>query len=126
MTERIEVRRAVFKRLLERADRLCADVEVTTEGKQGGRLVALFVEEAENDYKLVSVLRNDAELETDWYDNNLHDAYEEVTDQLFAGQAEGEAARKAFESEVLAFGDVRARIREALAEAKEEASVGKG
>ncbi|UUZ80065.1 hypothetical protein LJK88_34510 [Paenibacillus sp. P26] len=115
------VKNAEFKRILERNDRLCADVEVELEGEPD-KLVALFAEAEDNDLDMVMVLRKEADTDVDWYDNNLHAAYVDVTVEMFADRA-GEThwgPREKFKEQVLGFGNVRERIHKALSEARME------
>ncbi|WP_281885922.1 hypothetical protein [Paenibacillus sp. YYML68] len=112
---------AECKRVLERNDTLCADVEVIIEGKEH-HLIALFAESKDNDYDMIMVLRKDASREIDWYDNDLHAAYEDVTEELFQDQ-HGEThwgEREKFKEQVLSFGSVRADIKSKLDQAKLE------
>lgn len=115
----VKVTHAVCKRVLERSDELCADVEVILEGEDK-RLVALFAESKDNDYDMVMVLQKDASVDIDWYDNNLHAAYVDVSEEFFADEA-GETlwgSRESFKEQVLSFGSVREQIAVKLEEAK--------
>ncbi|GMX64170.1 hypothetical protein Elgi_34430 [Paenibacillus elgii] len=110
---------AACRRVLERGDQLCADVEVRIKGREN-YLVVLFAESQANDYDMVMVLEKDADRDIDWYDNDLHAAYVDVTEKLFADGA-GEThwnPREAFKEQVLSFGDVREQIRQQLKEAR--------
>lgn len=110
-----QVKQAEFKRVLERNGRLCADVEVELEG-DGGKLVVLFEESEDNDLDMVMVLRKDAETAIDWYDNDLHAAYEDITVELFADR-EGQThwgPRESFKEQILSFGSVREHIHRSL------------
>ncbi|MFB0842745.1 hypothetical protein [Paenibacillus oleatilyticus] len=113
------IEHAVCRRVLERGDQLCADVEVRVKGRDK-HLVVLFSESQDNDYDMVMVLEKDADRDIDWYDNDLHAAYVDVTEKLFADEA-GEThwnPRQAFKEQVLSFGDVREQIRQQLKEAR--------
>ncbi len=50
-------------------------------------------QDGQNDYDMVRIIRNDADLELDWYDNNLHSAFEEVTDKAFTDSTHITAGR---------------------------------
>ncbi|MBP1154685.1 MULTISPECIES: hypothetical protein [unclassified Paenibacillus] len=117
----VKVKYAECKRVLERSDELCADVEVILEGEDK-RLVALFAESEDNDYDMVMVLQKDASLDIDWYDNDLHAAYVDVSKELFSDEA-GETLwgpRESFKEQVLSFGGVRDQIAAKLDEAKRQ------
>ncbi len=110
---------AECRRVLERGDQLCADVEVRVKGRDN-QLVVLFAESQDNDYEMVMVLQKDADRDIDWYDNDLHAAYVDVTEKLFADEA-GEThwnPGEAFKEQVLSFGNVREQIRQKLEEAR--------
>ncbi|MCZ8518121.1 MULTISPECIES: hypothetical protein [Paenibacillus] len=112
------IRHAECKRAVERSDRLCADVEVQLEGETQA-IVVLFNESEEGEYKLETILKNDADPAIDWYDNDLHAAYVDVTDELFEGQGgAGIGSKESLEQGILAFPGVRESIRSKLAEAK--------
>lgn len=113
------IEHAECRRVLERGDQLCADVEVRVKGS-GTHLVVLFAESQDNDYDMVMVLEKDADRDIDWYDNDLHAAYVDVTEKLFADEAEETHwnPREAFKEQVLSFGDVREQIRQQLEEAR--------
>lgn len=113
------VTNAECKRVLERGDRLCADVEVTVEGEPS-KYVALFTDSKDNDLDMVMVLKKDADSDIDWYDNDLHAAYIDVSESLFQDQ-HGETHwgdRESFKEQVLSFGTVRSDVRSKLEEAK--------
>ncbi|MUG71488.1 hypothetical protein GNP93_12495 [Paenibacillus validus] len=115
----LDVKNAECKRVLERSDRLCADVEVSVEGEKS-TYVALFSDSKDNDFDMVMLLKKDADSDIDWYDNDLHAAYVDVTESLFQDK-HGEThwgARETFKEQVLSFGTVRADVRRMLEEAK--------
>ncbi|MFB5761666.1 hypothetical protein [Paenibacillus medicaginis] len=63
----------------------CAEIEVNSASVEDtGLLVYLAPSDGGDGYKMLRMLRNDADLELDWYDNNLHSAFEEVTDVVFS------------------------------------------
>lgn len=61
-----------------------AEVEVRTGDPSIPELLAYF-REGPKGYQLVRVLANEARTELDWYDNDLHQAFRDVTAQLFSG-----------------------------------------
>ncbi|WP_426452237.1 hypothetical protein ACP26L_09320 [Paenibacillus sp. S-38] len=109
------IKHAECKRIVERSDQLCADVEVHLEGEEHA-LVALFTEAGDKEYDLVMILKNDADPAIDWYDNDLHAAYEDVTGVLFGGKQGGYgwSSKEEFKQAVLAYPGVRQQIRTQL------------
>jgi hypothetical protein len=102
---------AEYKRVMKRGDTLCADVEVQLEDKEHS-LIVLFAESQDQDYDMVTILRKEADLDVDWYDNDLHSAYVDVTVSLFTNEA-GETLwkiRETFKEDVLNYGDVREQL----------------
>jgi hypothetical protein len=113
MDKKLTVVDAVCKRVLERSDTLCADVEVKIAGEENP-YIAILTEANEKDYELSMLLKNDANRELDWYDNDLHAAYEDVTEKLLRDPA----TKADFTEQVLTHGTVRADVRRMLSEAK--------
>ncbi|TVY00282.1 hypothetical protein [Paenibacillus cremeus] len=117
----VKVKQAECKRVLERGGQLCADVEVVLEGEPKA-LVALFAESKDNDYDMVMLLQKDADTEIDWYDNDLHAAYVDVSETMFDNSS-GETywePRESFKEQVLSYGRVKEEIRSKLEAAKRE------
>lgn len=84
-----------------------AELEVRTADPAAPELVACF-RSGPKGYQLVRVFANRAQTEIDWYDNNLHEAFEDVTMTLFSGPGHaGPNDRKAFAGQVLALPGVR-------------------
>lgn len=79
-----------------------AEVEVELEGNQQP-LVATLIKEGQNRYELQSLVQEDADIDIDWYDNNLHQAYVDVKPLWF----EKEEEIQQFVSHLLAFEHVR-------------------
>lgn len=107
------IKEAGIVRFTERNDVWCADVEIKAAGVEG-TLVAVFTATKGGDIDLKHVYRNDASREIDWYDNNLHDAYTDVSKELF-GLASSElkwGTREEFKEGILGFGSIREELRE--------------
>ncbi|AEI40076.1 hypothetical protein [Paenibacillus mucilaginosus] len=109
------IKHAECKRIVERSDQLCADVEVQLEGEKQA-FIALFTDAGDEDYRLEMILKNDADPAIDWYDNDLHAAYEDVTEELFGGTQGGSgwSSKEEFKEAVLAYPGVRSQIRTQL------------
>ncbi|MDF2960266.1 MAG: hypothetical protein K0S39_2001 [Paenibacillus sp.] len=110
----MKIKHAEFKRIMERSDTLCADVEVQVEGDNRS-LVVIFTESPDQIFDMTMILRKEAELDVDWYDNDLHSAYEDVTESLFQHKT---GDREALKEAVLNYGNVREQIGKHLKEAK--------
>jgi hypothetical protein len=121
VNSKLKVTDAKCRRVLERNDTLCADVEVKLAGEEKP-YVAIFAESKDNDLDMVMLLKNDADPALDWYDNDLHIAYADVTETMFAGQ-QGETyegSRQEFKDQVLNHGTIRQEIRQMLRQAEAE------
>lgn len=93
--------------MAERGDVKYADIEVRLTGHENP-LLAAFAWNGGNP-QLARVYRKDAGGAVDWYDNNLHDAYVDLTAELFDnGRGElGLGSRDDFTREVLSHPNVR-------------------
>jgi hypothetical protein len=94
------IKHAELIKISERNDVRCADVEVTIKGMKDVLLVEL-TPSVDRDYKLTHIYRKEASRELDWYDNDLHQAYKDITKEWLQGDMEE------FKMRVLAFGSVR-------------------
>lgn len=99
----LTVRHAVFRGVREQGGQRLAEVEVSTGHPNDSSLLAYF-RSGPKGYQLVRVLSDEAGLETDWFDNRMHDAYEDVTMTMFAGPSHGgENDRNQFARQILEF-----------------------
>ncbi|MGO4275285.1 hypothetical protein AB4Z22_36555 [Paenibacillus sp. TAF58] len=101
-----EIKQANIVRFTERNDVRCADVEVKADGIKG-ILLAEFTATKDNEFDMRHVYRKDASNEIDWYDNNLHEAFKDVSEELF-----NKGEREAFIEEILSFGSIRKELEE--------------
>lgn len=107
---------AKFRRLTHKDGITSAEVEVVPAHAGDPGLLAYFTtEEAEaGDFRLVQVVRNDADFEVDWYDNNMHQAYEELRHTALQSGSFVPAATswepEQLKRDVLAFGDIRQQL----------------
>jgi hypothetical protein len=113
----VKIKQAKVVRYTERNDVPCADVEVYIEGSDEVML-AEFTPSQDNQYDLTHIYRKEASLEVDGYENNLHQAFKDITTELF-GNADQEikwGEREAFKQQVLSFGSVQKELEEHLPE----------
>jgi predicted RNA-binding Zn ribbon-like protein len=109
-----KIKEANLVRFMERHDVWCADVEVITEGI-ADTLVVEFASTKGSQFEMSHVYRKNASREIDWYDNHLHNAYEDVSKELFGAknqQSKKWGKREEFEEEILAFGSIREELKE--------------
>ncbi|MBD0381199.1 hypothetical protein [Paenibacillus sedimenti] len=107
------VKHAEIRGFTERNDVHCADIEVKVEGFKDVFL-AEFTGSRDNDFDMTHVYRKDASEEIDWYDNNLHEALKDVSEEMFQNEA-GEtiwAKREEFKEGILTFGTIRKELNE--------------
>lgn len=98
-------------RFTERNEVSCVDVEVKADGLQGVFLVE-FIGSHDNDFDMRHVFRKDASNEIDWYDNNLHEAFKDVSEELFnnEGLETKWGEREEFKEGILKFGSIREEL----------------
>ncbi|MCM3339086.1 MULTISPECIES: hypothetical protein [unclassified Paenibacillus] len=79
----IEIKATKFRRPVEIDGRLCAEVGIIPADDKEIPLLAYIAPVRNGGYELVRVVHNDASLANDWYDNNMHNAFEEVAAETF-------------------------------------------
>jgi hypothetical protein len=109
----LTVKHAEIVRFTERNDIHCADVEVKAEDLKDVLLVE-FAQSQDNNFDMTHVYRKDVSGEIDWYDNNLHEAFEDVSAQLFLNESKEtlRGEREAFKEEILTYGHIRKDLEE--------------
>ncbi|MBB3109863.1 hypothetical protein FHS18_001926 [Paenibacillus phyllosphaerae] len=109
MSESLRVQNVHLTRETERNGTRCVEAEVSTEAFGPRGLLAYFANSEEQDYEMIAVLHRDASLDTDWYDNSAHNAYADVSFELFENveMKIDWSARDLFKEQVLAFPGVR-------------------
>lgn len=109
------IKDAKIRRYTEINGMRCAEIEVEP-GAADDPSLLVYVAPAtgSNQYQLLRIIRNDADLELDWYDNNLHSAFEDATQQAFTDSSLSTAGeeRGKFTSELLGFGKLEAELSE--------------
>jgi hypothetical protein len=103
---------ARVRRMVERQEGRCCEVEVHTDREDSPGLLAYFGPSQDNDFDMVAIVQSDAKTEIDWYDNPVHSAFEEVTTQLFetSTMKTDWGRREAFKQQVLAYPGIRAEL----------------
>lgn len=96
----------------------CGEVEVTTDDAKAQVVLAYFSQSEDNDFDLQAIVRNEADTITDWFDNNMHHAFEDITISAFRNinMKTDWGARESFKVQVLSSG----RVREELARLLEQ------
>ncbi len=80
----MKVREAQFRRVFDRGGQPFAEVEVFTDHPRDPQMLSYFHAGPDGEYSLVKLISNDADYEADWFDNNLHSAFEDVMKPLFS------------------------------------------
>ncbi|WP_128103320.1 hypothetical protein [Paenibacillus sp. DCT19] len=98
---------AKIRRLTEVDGLACAEVEVQP-GNAGDPSLLVYVAATAptNTLEIVRVVRNHSDAVLDWYNNNMHTAFEDATETAFEN-SEGRTAledKAKFQSELFAFG----------------------
>ncbi|MBP1963544.1 hypothetical protein [Paenibacillus aceris] len=108
-----KIKEANLVRFTERDGVWCADVEVKTEGISG-TLIAEFSATKGSEFEMSHVYRKDASREIDWYENNLHEAYKDISEELFGKKSRESkrGEREEFKEGILAFGSIREELKE--------------
>jgi len=109
----VNVRSAHVRGIVNRDGEPCAEVEVETDSASAPVVLAYFANEG-GIAVLRSVVRNDANRETDWFDNNLHQAFEDITSTAL--DPADETRRQSFQESILADEHVRRDVEAALAD----------
>ncbi|BBI32442.1 hypothetical protein [Cohnella abietis] len=100
----VNVREAQFRRRLDRGGQYFAEVEVFTDHHRDPQLLAYFRNGSKGSYSLVRLIANNADYEIDWFDNNLHSAFEDLTKPVSSSSDHMEAdERNQFAAQILDF-----------------------
>lgn len=108
----MQVIEAHVRRAIERDGIRCAEVEVETDDTSAPAVLAYFSLSKDNDFDMQAIVENDANKETDWFDNNLHQAFKDMTISAFqnVNMKTDWGAREVFKEQVLSSGRVRAEL----------------
>lgn len=109
------IKEAKFQRITELNDKKYAEVMVVTAGRDKP-VMALFEQSADGGLQMSKLYHLDVDYELDWYENNLHQAYTDITDNFFDhGYAETNGLKKdTFADEVLSYGNIREEAEKGL------------
>ncbi|SDT29004.1 hypothetical protein SAMN05444162_3697 [Paenibacillaceae bacterium GAS479] len=107
---------AHVSRVVDKEGSPSGEVQVQTDDPQCEQVLAYFQHSEDGDYDLVSIVRSDADLLTDWFDNSMHTAYEDITMQWFENEAlkTDWGRRETFKQQVLESGQVREDLKRLL------------
>lgn len=120
----MHIKKAAFSRVIPNGGQLIGEVKVWPV-KEETPMLAWFVREADGCLSLQKLIRKQEELDLDWYDNNLRQAFQDVTSEWFTqSQAADVCNRTEFEREVLDYEDVAAELEEHLWNTEQELSKG--
>lgn len=109
------IKDAKIRRMTEVNGMPCAEVEVYSASADNPNVLAYLVPSAPlGGYELVKVVRSDASIEHDWFDNSMHTAYEDATDTAFESSivATAEEEREAFRQQLLSAGTLSRQLNE--------------
>lgn len=113
------IKDAKIRRMLEYDGAPCAEVGVLPGAVGDSALLVYIVEDRrEEGYEIVRILTNDADITADWFDNNMHDAFQDVTVSAFEGSPimDPEEERSKFQRELLIFGDLKKELEKHFAQ----------
>lgn len=107
------IKDAKIRRMTEYDGAPCAEVGVLPGAVSDPALLVYIVEDQREDgYEIVRILTNDADTATDWFDNNMHEAFMDVTVSAFTGSIimSPEDERIKFQQELLMFGELKKQL----------------
>lgn len=120
----MHITKAEFSRVIPSDGKLYGEVKVWPV-KEKTPMLAWFGKGSDECLGLVKLIRKHEELDLDWYDNALRQAFDDVTEEWFVEASSGEGCnRTEFEREILDFGDVAAIMEQRLWEAEADLSKG--
>ncbi|MDU4698466.1 MAG: hypothetical protein E6Y08_21865 [Paenibacillus sp.] len=109
------IKDAEVRRMDEHQGRPCAVIQVYP-GALGDPDLFVYVARAADGggYEIIRMIRSEADLEIDWYDNSQHQAFAEVAEERFGdrGWPKAEVQRKEFLQNLLANEQITARLEE--------------
>ena len=109
------IKDAKIRRMTEVNGTPCAEVEVYSASAGNPNVLAYLAPSAPlGGYELVKVVRSDASIEHDWFDNSMHTAYEDATDAAFESSivATAEEERESFRQQLLSAGTLSRQLNE--------------
>lgn len=112
-----EIKDAKLTRVTDYQGAPCAEIEVTAVSSGAPGLLAFVARTADGqDFEIVRMVRNESNLAIDWYNNNLHNAYEEIAEENFGDEGELDAPqeREKFRQKLLTTGSISAQLEQVL------------
>lgn len=109
------IKDAKIRRMTDVSGTPCAEVEVHPASGADTVILAYLAPTAPmGGYELMKVVRSDASLEHDWFDNSMHTAYEDATDSAFENSTVGSAEeeREEFRQQLLSYGTLNQQLNE--------------
>jgi len=96
----------------ERNEGRCCEVEVHTDRPETPELIAYFGPSSDNDFDMVAVVRSDADEAADWFDNSMHNAYEDIAIELFetSTMKTDWGRRETFKEQILSYPGIRTEL----------------
>ncbi|RCX19823.1 hypothetical protein DFP94_104278 [Fontibacillus phaseoli] len=113
------IKDATFRRITEYDGTACAEIQVRP-GAVGDPDLLLYIARSPGDggdgYEIIRMIRSDADLETDWFDNSMHQATAVVAEEDFcdSGWPAPEKQREQFKQHLLAREDIVSRLKKEL------------
>lgn len=81
----MNIESAKFLRMSERGGEQMAEVEVRVSGIE--QPLKVYLQQQNGYLRVAEVLGNDADYQVDWYDNDLHQAFVDMSDRLLGDPA---------------------------------------
>ncbi|MGZ7440666.1 hypothetical protein [Paenibacillus sp. TH7-28] len=109
------IKDAEFTRMDEQRGRPCAVIQVRPGAVGDPDLFVYIARSGRGEgWEIVRMIRSDARAEIDWYDNNMHQAYTEVTEEHFGdtGWPDPAKQRRMFLENLLANEAIAAKLKE--------------
>ncbi len=115
------IKDATFRRITEYAETTCAEIQVRP-GAVGDPDLFVYIARSSrdrggtDDYEIIRMIRSEADLETDWFDNSMHQATAVVAEEDFcdSGWPAPEIQREQFLQRLLAYDDIAASLQDEL------------
>ncbi|WP_435924376.1 hypothetical protein [Paenibacillus sp. DYY-L-2] len=113
------IKDAAFRRVTELEGTPCAEIQVRPGAVDDPDLfvyIARSEEGPRSEFEIIRMIRSDASLETDWFDNNMHQATATVAEEEFCntGWPAPEKQRKEFLQRLLAHEGISDRLNKEL------------
>ncbi|ANS75549.1 hypothetical protein AWM70_13865 [Paenibacillus yonginensis] len=114
-----KITNAEFRRMTDYNGQRCAEIEVSS-GKAGEHDLLVYVAKTpQGAYDIVHMYSTDIDPEIDWYNNNLHNSYEEISEEEFGASLSSatqtsEFHRMQFKDTLFGMKQIAAKLQENL------------